>query len=64
MGPGRAVVASDGSLAAPNWNAVRMLDPHAPGALDASGSGVLVQGGLLGYEPVPFSYLMISVNKA
>jgi hypothetical protein len=50
--------------AAPNWNAVRMLDPHAPGALDASGSGVLVQGGLLGYEPVPFSYLMISVNKA
>lgn len=50
--------------AAPNWNAVRMLDPHAPGALDASGSGVLVQGGLLGYEPVPFSYLMISVDKA
>jgi len=50
--------------AAPNWNAVRMLDPHAPGALDASGSGVLVQGGLLGHEPVPFSYLMISVNKA
>jgi hypothetical protein len=50
--------------AAPNWNAVRMLDPHAPGALDASGSGVLVQGGLFGYEPVPFSYLMISVSKA
>jgi len=54
----------DSRDAAPNWNAVRMLDPHAPGALDASGSGVLVQGGLLGYEPVPFSYLMISVNKA
>ncbi len=50
--------------AAPNWNTVRMLDPHAPGALDASGAGVLVQGGLLGYEPVPFSYLMISVDKA
>jgi len=49
---------------APNWNAVRMRDPHAPGALDASGAGVLVQGGLLGLEPVPFSYLMISVDKA
>ncbi|HXH39443.1 MAG TPA: hypothetical protein VNN08_12510 [Thermoanaerobaculia bacterium] len=49
---------------APNWASVRMLDPHAPGALDASGPGVLVQGGLVGYEPVPFSYLMISVNKA
>lgn len=50
--------------ASPNWSAVRMRDPHAPGALDASGAGILVQGGLLGLEPVPFSYLMISVDKA
>ena len=49
---------------APNWSAVRMLDLHAPGALDASGPGVLVHRGIFGDEPVPFTYLMISVNKA
>ena len=50
--------------AKPDWSSIKMLDPQAPGATDAAGKGLLYRASLTGAEPVPFSYLVISVDQA